>query len=53
MLVRLTKDVTFDVDDKVVTIPQDTEVYLDSQKGIAYHKGEHFFLFPDEYAPLN
>lgn len=53
MLVILIKTIEFvDFDDKQIVIPANTEVFIDTQEGIAFHNDYHFDIDSDEYAIL-
>jgi len=46
---KLNQDVAFVKNKKVISVKKDTEVYIDLSRNIAFHDGNHFDVFPEEF----
>ena len=42
-----------DFDKQYITIPEDSEIYVDVIEGIAFYNGIHFYIDKSEYSTMN
>lgn len=54
MKVILKKQISFkDFDEKIINIPEGTEIYLDIEEHIGFFEDNHFDVSKDEYLIIN